>query len=396
MIKLQKVEHGDKIFPAMTRIIQVLLRWRKFIYANVIAVTLFSLVLVFVVKPKYTAVATFQPVLEMGESQQGTAMALSMMLGGGMVSPGDIYIDILKSRIVQDTIIRKFNLVKKFNTSNIDKARKRFSDIVKFKSGITGMVRVEVTLDDPVLAADIANALVARLDQVNREIIMTKGKEMRIFLENRLKEAEEELRESQEKLSTFQEKHKVMDISQELQAAISTYSDLKAQELSKEIQLQTLLKVVSPDHPQVRQLEIELNTLKQKLKQYESMGIGGFGAGINVPLDSLPSLAIQYANLKMDLEIKTKVYSYLVEQYEQARVLEAKDTPTLQVIDKAVPPQLKSWPKRKLFVIGAFLISVIFSLLLAFILDFVDRIYTDPSLRIVRETIEKIKGDWKL
>ena len=396
MIKLQKVEHGDKIFPAMTRIIQVLLRWRKFIYVNVIAVTLFSLVLVFVVKPKYTAVATFQPVLEMGESQQGTAMALSMMLGGGMVSPGDIYIDILKSRIVQDTIIRKFNLVKKFNTSNIDKARKRFSDIVKFKSGITGMVRVEVTLDDPVLAADIANALVARLDQVNREIIMTKGKEMRIFLENRLKEAEEELRESQEKLSTFQEKHKVMDISQELQAAISTYSDLKAQELSKEIQLQTLLKVVSPDHPQVRQLEIELNTLKQKLKQYESMGIGGFGAGINVPLDSLPSLAIQYANLKMDLEIKTKVYSYLVEQYEQARVLEAKDTPTLQVIDKAVPPQLKSWPKRKLFVIGAFLISVIFSLLLAFILDFVDRIYTDPSLRIVRETIEKIKGDWKL
>ncbi len=380
----------------MIKTLELLIKWRKFVYLNVLVVTLFSVIFVLVVKPKYTAVTTFQPVIELGGEQQGAAMALSLMMGGGMMSPSDIYIDILQSRIVLDTIIREFDLIKKFHTSNIDKARKRLNEIAKFKSKMTGMVQVEVTLDDPVLAADIANALVARLDKVNREIVMTKGKEMRIFLENRLKEAEKELQAAQDSLAAFQEKHKVMDIPTELQSAISAYSDLKAQELSKEIQLQTLLKVVSPDHPQVRQLEIELNVLKQKLKQYETQGIGGFGAGINVPLDSLPALAVKYANLKMDLEIKTKVYGYLVEQYEKAKVMEAKDTPTLQVIDPAVPPMLKSWPKRKLFVIAALMISIVFSFFLVYLLEFVDRIYTDPSLEPVKKAIEKIKGDLKL
>ncbi len=376
--------------------LDIIVKWRKFIYINVIVVTLFSVFLVLVVRPKYTAQTTFQPVLDFQEGQGGASMALSMMLGQGFLSPGDMYIDILKSRIVQDTIIKKFNLMKKFHTDNLDKARLRFNDVVDFRSKATGMVVVDVTLDDPQLAADVANALVDRLDMVNREIIMTKGKEMRIFLENRLKEAEQELKQSQRNLEAFQQKHKVVDISQELDAAIEAYSQLKAQELSKEIQLQTLLKVLSPDHPQVRQIQIELNSLKLKLKQYESKGIGGFGAGINVPFDSLPGIIMKYANLKMDLEIKTQVYSYLVEQYEKARVMEAKDTPTLQVVDRAVAPQLKSWPKRKVFVIGAFIISIIFSVLLVFVLEFIDRIYYDPSFHSLRNAIEKIKGDLKL
>ncbi len=376
--------------------LEIIIKWRRFIYLNVIAVTLFSIILVFAVKPKYTAHTSFQPVIELQEGQADASLALSMMLGQGFMSPGDMYIDIMKSRLVQDSIIKKFNLMKKFKTKNMDKARKRFNDVVEFKSRLTGMVDVSVTLDDPVLAAEVANSIVERLDEVNREIIMTKGKEMRIFLEKRLEEARADLDSTQKKLEEFQKKHKVLDISDELKAAINAYSNLKAQELSKEIHLQTLLKVLSPDNPQVHKVQIELNSIKQKLKQYETKGIGGFGAGINVPLDSMPSVAVQFANLKMDLEIKTKVYGYIVEQYEKARVMEAKDTPTLQVIDVAIPPELKSWPKRKVFVIASFVISLIFSILLAFVLEFIDRIYSDPAFETFRKAIEKIKGDLKL
>ena len=376
--------------------LKILVKWRKFVYLNVILVTVFAAVLCIVVPPKYTAVARFVPVIETEEQGGALASALSAMMGGAIVTPGDVYVDILKSRAIQEKVIKEFDLMRVLKAGNMDKAIKRFNSVVEFKSKLTGMVEISVTLKDPELAANVANALLQELDEFNRTALMTKGKLMRQFIESRLKEVEVELAALEDSLKKFEQTHKTVLVDDEVKAAIESYADLKATELSKEIMLDAILQVASKDHPQARQLEVELQAIRDKLRAMESEGIDGFGAGINIPFEKLPGVMLEYLRLKRDLEIKNKVYALLIEQYEKAKIVESRDMPTVQIIDYAKPPQVKSWPKRKLFVIASFAVSLIFSLVLVFVLELIDRIYTDPRYASAKALIDKIKGDLRL
>jgi uncharacterized protein involved in exopolysaccharide biosynthesis len=71
-------------------------------------------------------------------------------------------------------------------------------------------------------------------------------------------------------------------------------------------------------------------------------------------LQDIPDQALQYLRLKREVEIQNTVFEMLTSEYEKARIEEARDTPVVQVLDKAEKPNLRSRPKRKIFtLIGA-------------------------------------------
>ena len=357
-----------------------LVKWRKFILANIVVVAVVLAVLSFLVPPEYTASASIMPSLDqiMGMSMGQTGPAIGGLLSSiptlpGFVSPSDIYASILKSRTIGEKIIDSLGLMSVYKTDNMEEALKSLYSNVDIKVYRTGIVEISCAAPTKMLAYRMVKLFVEELDRFNRNAVMTKGKNTRIFIERRLREVEEELKNAEEALREFNEKNKTVKLDEELLKAIEVYSDLKSQLLSYEVKRDLLRSISGAENPDLKRVEAQIAALKGKLSEIEEGKGDGFGAGFSIPLNQLPEKSIEYARLLRDVEVKTKLYAFLVEQYETAKIMESKDTPTLQVIEKAEVPEMRSWPKRKMLVLIGAILSFVLSLLFAIVFEYLDR-----------------------
>ena len=356
-----------------------LVKWRKFIAVNIVVVAVVLALLSLFLPPKYTSSTSIMPSLDqvMGLSVQQTP-GISSLLGNlpslpGFVSPSDIYASILKSRTIGERIIDSLGLMKIYKTNSMEEALNSLYSNVDVKVTSTGMIEITCTASSKMLAYRMAKLFVEELDRFNRNAIMTKGKNTRIFIEKRLKEVEEELKKSEEALRAFNERNKTVKLDEELVKAIEVYSDLKSQLLSYEVKRDLLKSISGEENPDLKRVEAQIAALKDKLTELEEGKGEGFGAGFSIPLRQLPKKSVEYARLLRDMEVKNKLYAFLVEQYESAKILESKDTPTLQVIVKPEVPEMRSWPKRKILVLEGILLSFVISVLFAALFEFIEK-----------------------
>jgi len=380
-----------------------LVKWRKFIAVNIVVVAVVLAILSLLLPPKYTSSTSIMPSLDqvMGLSVQQTP-GISSLLGNlpslpGFVSPSDIYASILKSRTIGERIIDSLGLMKIYKTNSMEEALNSLYSNVDVKVTSTGMIEITCTASSKMLAYRMAKLFVEELDRFNRNAIMTKGKNTRIFIEKRLKEVEEELKKSEEALRAFNERNKTVKLDEELVKAIEVYSDLKSQLLSYEVKRDLLKSISGEENPDLKRVEAQIAALKDKLTELEEGKGEGFGAGFSIPLRQLPKKSVEYARLLRDMEVKNKLYAFLVEQYESAKILESKDTPTLQVIVKPEVPEMRSWPKRKILVLEGILLSFVISVLFAALFEFIEKDLDSKKkwaemVRILRKDLGLKKG----
>ncbi len=86
-----------------------------------------------------------------------------------------------------------------------------------------------------------------------------------------------------------------------------------------------------------------------------------------VRLDKTPNTSLQYMDAVRNVKYQEAVWEILAKQFEMAKLDEAKDFPLVQVLDKAIPPERKSKPKRSVIVIMATLVAFLVSIFWAFI-----------------------------
>jgi uncharacterized protein involved in exopolysaccharide biosynthesis len=204
---------------------------------------------------------------------------------------------------------------------------------------------------------------------------MTIGKRNRIFLEGRLKEVKAKMVELEDSLKSFQERHRTVSIDDETKAAIATMSDLKARIMSKEITIGVMEGYLTERNPELIKTREELTELKKKLSDMErGVNQNEFGVGFSIPLEAIPRVSLQYARLFRDVTIQQELFSLLTEQYEKAKIQEVQDTPTVEILDRASPPEERSFPKRKRMVVIAFVFSLFVGIGLAFLFEYTEKI----------------------
>ena len=102
--------------------------------------------------------------------------------------------------------------------------------------------------------------------------------------------------------------------------------------------------------------------------------------------NSAPSVMLDTALLKMELNAQEQIYGQLKVQYETLKVSMASEKPVFQILEYAEIPDRKSGPSRgKLCIIVTFA-AFFFSVFLAFALNAVENIKKDP------EAMSKLKG----
>jgi len=375
----------------------VVMKWRRFVFRNVIVVTVITLIVSLVLQFKYTATATILPPNPEQEAMFGimygstigaTSTGLSSLarLSGvmpGFATPSDLYAAIMASGRIKGEIIKKYDLKKEFKAKTMYDAGRALDDITKIEVSPEGIISVSVVYKNKYLATDIANSYVEELDKFNTATTMTVGKKFSLFIEERLKENVDSLVKAEEALRAFKEKHRTVALDTEVESVIKTAAALKSEIIMREIKRDLWSPSSQIDNPYLSGINREIEELKKQLSRIEfgtgREGENRFGAGFSMPFNKLPELSLEYARLFRDVKIQETIYELLTQQYEQAKIMELKDTPTVQFLDRAGVPEKRSYPKRKLLVVLAFLFSLFISIPTVFLLEYLEDVKTHPQ-----------------
>ncbi|HYS42348.1 MAG TPA: Wzz/FepE/Etk N-terminal domain-containing protein [Geobacteraceae bacterium] len=331
----------------------------------------------------YSAKATVLP--PQRESGGGLAAMLGQAGGlaglagaGGLGGSGDLYLGILKSRSVADAVIKRLDLVKVFKTKTPDEARNALEGAVKMQAGKDGIIAITADSKDPKMAAALANAFVDELGRKSVQLNLTKAGTERVFLEKRLEVVREDLKRAEEELKSFEEKNKAVKVDSQAAASIEGIARMKAEIVAKEVQLASLRSYQTDESPEVKVVQAAIGKLRSQLGGLAGSGSGGEG----IPnIGSVPNLGLEYARRMRELKTQEAIYEQLTRQYEVAKLTEAKDSSSLQVLDEAVVPVKKNKPKRSLIVILATVTAFFVSVFLAFILEYLEKMPAEDRAR---------------
>jgi capsule polysaccharide export protein KpsE/RkpR len=232
-------------------------------------------------------------------------------------------------------------------------------------NGTDGLITVVVDDEDAQRAADIANAYVEELEKLTKRIAITEAAQRRVFIEQQIKQTQEKLAQAEDALKRTQERTGVIDLDNQGKAIIEAVAAMRAQAAAKEVQISTMQSFAAPGNPDLIRARQELAGLKAQVGKLEHDNLSGNG-DIMVATGKMPEAGMEYLRKLRDLKIHQAVYGMLVQQYESARVDEARNSVVIQVVDPAIVLDEESGPRRSLIVLLATVFTLILAVMWAF------------------------------
>jgi len=359
-------------------LIRLIIRNRKFIIIFVAVVSVAAVIYSLVTPQIWRSTATFYVIGDQTSSLPFNIEGLSGLTAGLMGTTNSqnaiSAVIAMNSRQFSEKVIRHFNLIDYYKITTKDSLKAMDSALKMLHTKTmkigsdpeTGLVTVSADTKDKKLSRDIVNYYLQQLDIYNREEKITRGKMNREFLEARVNETRAEIDSLLLALKDFQQRHNAVDIEAQTSSLIKSYSDIIATKMSTDIELELARKNYAENSPIVLELKDRSEALAKQIKQLEA-GKEPLKPRYLIDIGSLPDLATQYAQLKMNLEIKSKVYEFLYPQYEAAKLEELKDLPTLDILDTPREAGLRVKPKRAVMCIIAFALAVVVSIIIVLI-----------------------------
>jgi capsule polysaccharide export protein KpsE/RkpR len=280
----------------------------------------------------------------------------------GTKNTGALFVSILYSRTVSDRLIELFQLNRVYHTKLIEDTRIALWEHVDIsearKSGVIG---ITVTDKDPRRAAGMAQAYVTELNRLVAEVSTSSARRERVFLEERLKTVKTDLDNASKRFSEFASSNTAIDVPAQGKAMVEAAAWIQGEVIFEESTLRGLEKIYAPGNVRVKAHRARLEELKQQLQK-----LGGSDSPSEVKNDhslypsirKLPLLGATYFDLYRESKMQETLYQLLTREYELAKVEEAKQIPTVSVLDAAVVPTKKSFPPRTRIVISGTLLTL--------------------------------------
>lgn len=356
----------------MLDVLIVLARQKKWIAGCTIGIGSVALVTSLVMTPVFTSTAKIMPPQQQSSglaAMMGQLGALAGVAGGiaGLKNPNDLYVGMLQSQTVADNLIKRFKLSERYETATLVDTRKNLEDISTINSGKDGLISVSVDDKDPQFAAELANAYVDELIKLTQTLAVSDGSQRRLFYEKQLQNTKDKLSLAEIALKQTQEKTGMLQPDGQVQAIISNVAQLNATIASKEVELAAMRSFATEQNPDYIRTQQEIQGLKAQMTKLEQ---GQPEAGdFMVPTGKVPQTGLEYIRKLRDVKYYETMFELLAKQYELAKIDEARDSSTIQVLDKATPPDRKSKPKRVLIVIAGIMAGLFLGGLSAILKD---------------------------
>ena len=336
----------------------VLARRRWDLLAGTAAAAALAAIVSFLLPNRFTATTVILPPQQNTSSavallgQLGSVNPLASLAGSslGLKNPNDLQVAMLKSRTVEDAMIDRFNLMALYREKRKSDARKAFEKVTDIEDGIKdGLIRISVTDKDPRRAAEMANAYVEEYKKFSATIAVTEASQRRLFFEQQLVQAKENLANAEEALKQTQQKTGLIQLDGQARAVIESVAQLRGQVAAKEVQIRAMHQFASEQNPDLQLAEQELAGLQSEVARMGAAS-GRSPGDFLMPKGSVPAAGLDYVRKLRDVKYNETIFELLAKQFEIAKIDEARQGSVVQLVDKAIPPDKKSSPKRLLIV----------------------------------------------
>jgi uncharacterized protein involved in exopolysaccharide biosynthesis len=289
----------------------------------------------------------------------GSSGGLSSAVGDllGTQKPGPLFIGILASRTITDRMIDRFDLRKVYRRKTYGAARKKLFSRVNFvEDKKSGIITITVDDNDRARVTAMAQAYVDELNGLLSHVNTSAASREREFLEKRLAAINLEVQDATKTLSDFSSRNATLDPQDQAKAMLDSAALLEAQLIAAKSELGGLQQIYTSQNVRVRSLQAHISELEQQLNAFGGKGYTGSTTldpnSLYPSIRQLPVLGREYAELYRRAKVDEAVFELLTESYELAKVQEAKDTPSVKVLDAARLPEKPDWPPRGLFALG--------------------------------------------
>jgi tyrosine-protein kinase Etk/Wzc len=349
-----------------------------------------ALILAFALPREYTATVTILP--PQGSSSMSSMLAsqLSGMSGAmsgvassvlGMKNINDMYVSMLKSRSVEDAVIQRYGLQSEYRKKYLGETRKALEKHTKI-DGTTkdGLIRLTVTDRDPNRAAEIANGYVEQFKGLSQHLAITEASQRRVVFENQLEKTKVDLENADEALKKTQLQTGMVQVDGQARAMIESAARLRAQIVAKEVQIEAMRSYAGDENPALTQAQTELDGLRAQFNKMVGSK-GGSTDDVFLPKGEVPQAGLEYVRRLRDVKYYEAIFEVLAKQLELAKLDEAREGAFIQVVDPAVAPEQKSFPKRGLFIVSGVAVGFTFGIMLALLQGGLARMQHNPATK---------------
>ena len=351
-----------------TAMLRLLWESRRFL-ARVTAIGLvISTAIAFSIPNRYQSVARLMP--PDNQSSSALAMAAATLSGGlgglagmagdlmGLRGTSDLLVGVLSSQTVEDRLIQRFDLKKVYGARRMEDARKRLENltdiVVDRKSQI---ITIKVTDKSAERAAALAQAYIEELNHTVAEVSTSSARRERVFLEGRLHAVTQDLETAEKEFSQFASKNSAIDIKEQGKAMVEAAATLQGELIAARSELEGLRQFYGDSNVRVRAAQARVNELENQLNKVGGEDDGATaekpaqGDALYPSIRQLPVLGVTYADLYRQTRVQEAIFETLTREYEMARVEEAKELPTVKVLDPPKVPEKKSFPPHLLLTV---------------------------------------------
>jgi uncharacterized protein involved in exopolysaccharide biosynthesis len=330
------------------KLLRLFWKRRLIVIAFAVAGTLGGVLASQVVKPQFDATVRMMP----PDRKDSSLISFSSR------NDGDLYLSLIQSRTVADDIIERQHLADYFHTTKPSALRARLAGLSKISVDKDQFITVRVRAQEAETAVRIANEYPAALSRLNRDLAQFQARSREEFYQVPLEDEKNKLAAAEDDLKLAEQKTGMVAPESQVQLGLSAISSLEQQIRARNEQLAALQTSSTDQNPQVVQLKSQIASLTGQLGLLQAQ-TGGTGS--RPAAARLPTLTLEVERLAREVKFHETLFQILSRQYENARIDDSY-SPPVELVDKAVMPDEKSWPPRKLFIAIGLLVGILLGL----------------------------------
>jgi tyrosine-protein kinase Etk/Wzc len=373
----------DKDTVNLLDYLYVIWKWKNFIIINVLLGIVLIVVITLFMPNWYKSSAVILP-----PEQQSALSSLPQiardflpanLLGRfGVSNLADRYLAVLNSRTMMEELTNTFNLAEVYGVKNqsTEKTIRQLRKNTNFDFQKDGTITIDIFDRDPIRAAEMANYITGKLNELLIILDTQEARNNREFIERRYIQVQDDLRITEELLKEFQQTYGIYALPEQTEVAIKNAAELQSMIFVAEVELNVMRRSLSPENVQLQTKLAELQELRKifnELKVGHDEWFSDQSTTLFIPFKDIPELGMEYIRRYRDFEIQNKIFQFIIPLYEQAKIEEQKDIPQLLILDKAIPAERKEKPRRSIIVIATFIFLTFFLMFVVFILEFIAR-----------------------
>ncbi|MGB5886563.1 MAG: polysaccharide biosynthesis tyrosine autokinase [Acinetobacter venetianus] len=209
---------------------------------------------------------------------------------------------------------------------------------------LTGILGLNYQGQDKEHITKVLNAILAAYSAQNVERRSAETAQTLKFLDEQLPDLKKQLDDAERVFNKFRQQYNTVDVTKESELYLTQSITLETKKIELQQQQADLAAKYTAEHPAIREINAQITALDKQITE------------LNSTLKQLPDIQRQYLQLFREVEVKTQLYTALLNSYQQLRIAKAGEIGNVRIVDTAVEPVDPIKPKKlQILILSIFL-----------------------------------------